>query len=190
MTHMQLTARSDAGLGLEQPDPDQAVREQPGRLSRIRRRGLSAAAVAVVAVAALTSTATAASTTSGDFSSLVANSPTVRSVDNCTVELGPVFDSWSSSYRKIGGVRVNCGSVHSIVKATVWQQYWTGSAWANVGSSSVGIRYNQASSGYGLSGILRSPAVCGHAYFRTAALVQTEYAGAYLYSGYAWAAGC
>ena len=151
------------------------------------KRTIPAAVLAAVAFAAVTPGANAAEF--GDFSPYV--TPDVFYVDDCTAEVGPVFDSYSASYRKIGGVRVNCSTVHSVVKAMVWQQYWNGSAAVNVGSSNVGTRYNSTGSGYGRAGILRSGAVCGHAWFRTAALVQTERTGAYIYSRWVYASdGC
>jgi hypothetical protein len=164
-----------------QPDtPEHLPAERGSRfpsraVGLLRRFGL-VAGVAGVALAAITPVASA--TTFGDFSPFIP--PSTRYVDDCTVKLGPVFDSWSSSYRKIGGVQVNCNSVHPVIKATVWQQYWNGSTAVNVGTSTVGVRYNQSGSG---AGILRSGAVCGSRYyFRTAALVQTDRTGAYLYS--------
>jgi hypothetical protein len=162
--------------------------------TRRRRSVRSVTAFAAIAAAALTSNAHAASTSPGDFSSYIAGNPSIAYVDNCTVELGPVVDTIAfPNYRKLGGVRVNCGSVHSVIKATVWEQYWNGSGWVNWGNSTVGTRYNQSGSGYGLSGILRSPAYCGpyHYYWRTAALVQTERIGGYRYSASALdSAGC
>jgi hypothetical protein len=155
------------------------------------RSAAGLAALTMLSLATLTSTANAASYTAGDFSAYVSGNPTVaNTVDNCTVELGPVVDTAYPNYRKIGGVRVNCGSVHSVVKATVWEQYYNGSAWVNWGYSGVGTRYNSAGSGYGINGILRSPGVCspypGYTVaWRTAALVQTENVGGYRYSNWA-----
>ncbi len=123
----------------------------------------------------------------GDFSAYVAG-PSVGWVDDCKVEVGPVVDSIPRpDYRKIGGVRVNCSSVHAVIKATVWEQYSNGSAWVNWGYSNIGVRYNQAGSG---NGILKSPGVCSpnrsNIYaWRTVALVQTERVGSYLYSVWA-----
>jgi hypothetical protein len=153
-------------------------------MSRIHIVG--AALAATLAVGVITSNASAASLTPGDFSAWVP--PSRGYVDNCTVDLGPVVDTVPApNYRKIGGVRVNCGSVHSVIKATGWEEYWNGNSWTDWGYSTVGTRYNQAGSGFGISGILRSPAYCGpnrniHYYWVTAALVQTENVGKYLYS--------
>jgi hypothetical protein len=122
----------------------------------------------------------------GDFSPFFDIS--VRYVDDCMVELGPVFDSVPSpNYRKIGGVRVNCGTRHSVIAATVWEIYWNGSYWVNYGYSTHDARYNQYGSGYFWNGILRSPPFCfgtgkrGYTWI-TAALVQTETTGMYVYS--------
>lgn len=126
--------------------------------------------------------ASAGATSFGDWSPFIA--PNSAWVGNCYVLVGPVFDSYASSYHKIGGVSVNCNSEHSIIKATVWQQYSAGgsSTVYNDGSSNTGTRYNSYGSGSGAGGILRSGAVCGHGWFRTVALVQTEQTGSYVYS--------
>jgi len=164
-------------------------------MTLLRSAATVAATASVLAVLTATS-AGATSTTPGDFSSYISGNPTTASVDNCYVEVGPVVDTIAyPNYRKIGGVRVNCSSVHSVIKATVWEQYWNGSSWVNWGYSTVGTRYNQSGSGTGLAGILRSPAYCGpssgHYYWRTAALVQTERTGGYRYSAAAYdGAGC
>jgi hypothetical protein len=145
--------------------------------------------LAAMAVAGLlASSAQAASTTPGDFSSYITDNPTIGYVDDCTVEVGPVVDSVPApDYRKIGGVRVNCDSVHSVINATVWEQYWDGSEWVDWGDNSVRNGYDETGSGLDESGILSSPPSCspdpGYPYaWRTAALVQTENDGAYVYS--------
>ena len=154
------------------------------------------AAVAVIApTAAQAATASSAASRAasvkgsgvpGDFSPFYDIS--LRYVDDCTVELGPVFDSVPApNYRKLGGVRVNCNTRHSIIAATVWEMYWNGSSWVNYGYSTHDARYNQYGSGYGLRRILRSPPTCfgtgNHGYsWITAALVQTERTGMYVYS--------
>lgn len=152
----------------------------------------------VVAVSAMTAgmlglaatSASAASGSAGDFSAFVPNNPTVSTVDDCTVEVGPVVDTIPApNYRKVGGVRVNCASVHTVIKATVWEQYWNGSAWVNLGYSGVGTRNYSTGSG---SEILKSPGVCSpyppgwNVAWRTVALVQTENVGGYRYSAWAY----
>ena len=172
-----------------QPNPGQRNRDRRRRAAVLLRRLMPAAAVAVMGLAAGAPVASAASTTPGDFSALVPNNPQVGYLDNCKVEIGVVFDTFGR-YRKIGGARVNCTSVHRIIKATVWQQYWNGSSAVNVGASNVGARYNQAGSGNGVSGILRSGPVCGAGYYyRTEALVQTENTGHYFTSNWVGPAG-
>jgi hypothetical protein len=158
--------------------------------------GLIAAVAVIVPTAAQAATASPATVSSaanvmgsyvpGDFSPYFPT--TIRYVDDCTVELGPVYDSVPSpNYHKIGGVRVNCSTVHSVIAATVWEMYWNGNTWVRWGSSNSAARYNQSGSGYGLNGILRSPPVCfgtgnrGY-WWITGALVQTERTGMYVYS--------
>ena len=166
---------------------------QSHRLTNRTPRALAAGAAVLAALAVGVSAplAGAASRTPGDFSSVFERNPTIYIgyVDDCIVELGPVFDSIPApNYRKIGGVRVNCASVHAVIKATVWQQAAPpGGTWFNMGGSGVGTSYNQAGSGAGLNGILRSQPVCNpvknRAYWwHTVALVQTERAARYFYS--------
>jgi hypothetical protein len=106
--------------------------------------------------------ASAASATPGDFSSLVpVQNPYGLWVDDCFTEVGVVVDTVPyPNYRHVGGVRVNCRSTHSVIDATVALYYWTGSRWVQYGNGTHGVRYNVAGSGYGLSGILRTPAYC------------------------------
>jgi hypothetical protein len=108
--------------------------------------------------------AQAASTTPGDFSSLLwSSSARVYAVDDCTVELGWVFDSVPSpNWRHVGGVRVNCSSVHSVVDATVAMYYYNPGTgrWVQYGNGTYGVRYSSTGSGPGLGGILRTPAYC------------------------------
>ena len=117
----------------------------------------------------------ATSFTHGDFSPYVP--PQTRYVDDCTVEIGPVYDSSASDWRKIGGVRVNCATVHYWVDATVALYYYnfTLQRWVQVGSSGYGIRYYSKGSGTGIGGILESGPACGKGYYwATAATVRTD----------------
>jgi hypothetical protein len=144
--------------------------------------------VAAGAVATLTAPpASAASTQPGDFSSRVAPNPKTYWVDDCYVELGVVYDSVAyPNYRRIGGVRVNCNSRHSVVDATVALYYHNGSRWVQYGSSTHGARYNSTGSGAGLGGILRTPAYCVGGYraysWMVGATVRTERTGLTNYS--------
>jgi hypothetical protein len=157
------------------------------RWASVVRRTL-ATFVAAGAVATLTAPpASAASTQPGDFSSRVAPNPKTYWVDDCYVELGVVYDSVAyPNYRRIGGVRVNCNSRHSVVDATVALYYHNGSRWVQYGSSTHGARYNSTGSGAGLGGILRTPAYCVGGYraysWMVGATVRTERTGLTNYS--------
>jgi hypothetical protein len=130
--------------------------------------------------AALAPHASAASMNPGDFSIYLPANPTPYTLDDCRVEVGPVVDSVPyPNYRKIGGVRINCGSVHRWIDATVALGYWNGSRWVQYGDSAYGIRYNQSGSGTGIAGILRTAPYCfgtsnrGY-YWSVVATVRTE----------------
>jgi hypothetical protein len=132
------------------------------------------------ASAAFAKPAAAVSTTPGDFSSLLRGNPNNYVVDDCRVELGFVVDSTPyPNYAKVGGVRVNCNTVHSWIDATVALYYWNGTGWVQYGSSGYGIRYNQRGSGLGLSGILHTPRYCAGAasrglYWKVGTTVRTN----------------
>lgn len=166
-------------------------RNRDNGASKVRRHGWAAVAVggAVVASIATASAANAASATPGDFSSRVADNPQVYQVDDCTVEVGVVYD-WTPypSYAHVGGVRVNCASQHSVVDATVALYYWTGSQWQQYGGSSYGVRYNSFGSGYGLSGILRTNRYCVGTLrsqaWMVGTTVRTDRTGRTVYSAY------
>jgi hypothetical protein len=185
--------RFAATAGSPETVPPCSTRAGSMPLRRRRAGGRRIVALLLVAVAvtqgaaALSAQANAASSTVHDFSSLVANNPKAWTVDNCRVELGIVVDSVSyPNYRHVGGVRVNCSSVHSVIQATVALYYWTGSRWVQYGNGTFGARYGQAGSGTGISGILRTPAYCvgslRTAYWMVGATVQTERTAATVYS--------
>lgn len=94
------------------------------------------------------------------------------------------------NYRRVGGVRVNCRTVHSVIDATVALYYYNGSRWIQWGASTYGVRYRQSGSGYGIGGILRTSEFCVGAYKRyywmVGATVRTERTGYtnYSYSHY------
>jgi hypothetical protein len=176
------------------------LRNRSGRhlsLAGARRCLLAALLAVLTAVLLAPSSASAASSVPGDFSSLVANNPKPYTVDNCRVEVGVVVDTNAyPNYRHVGGVRVNCGTYHSVIDATVALYYYNGSRWIQYGSSGYGVRYNQAGSGTGISGILRTPAYCVGGlrayYWMVGATVRTERTGATVYSNYSadTQAGC
>ena len=155
------------------------------------RRVTMAAASAGLGLALLTAapSANAASTQPGDFSSAVSPNPQVSTVDDCTVEVGIVYD-WTPypNYAHIGGVRVNCASQHSVLDARVALYYWTGNRWQQYGASNYGVRYDSYGSGYGLSGILRTARYCvgnlRSQAWRVGATVRTERTGETVFS--AW----
>lgn len=155
--------------------------------SRCGRRSLLSSVLAVPLAVASMAPAQAASTTPGDFSNVVRPNPLVSSVDDCTVEVGIVFDSRPyPGYRRIGGVRVNCASRHSVIDATAALYYHDGSRWVQYGSGTYGVRYNRFGSGYGLDGILRTPPYCVYGYraysWMVGATVRTERVGRTTYS--------
>lgn len=148
-----------------------------------RRRALAASAVALASTVVLAAPpAHAASTTPGDFSAYLTSSARVYAVDDCTVELGWVYDSVPApNWRHIGGVRVNCASRHSVIDATVALYYYNGSRWVQYGNGTYGVRYNSTGSGFGLTGILRTPAYCVGTYraysWMVGATVRTDRTG-------------
>jgi hypothetical protein len=138
--------------------------------------GLSTLALAV---AAFSPNASAAVVQPGDFSDrLSVANPTAYALDDCRVEIGPVLDTVAyPNYHKIGGVRINCGSVHRWIDATVAIGYWNGTKWLQYGVSSYGVRYNQSGSGTGIGGILRTNGYCPVTqglYWSVVATVRTE----------------
>jgi len=146
-----------------------------------------ACVLAALTASLLAPSANAASSSVGDFSSLL--SPNVRTfyVDDCTAEVGVVVDSVRYPYyRHVGGVRVNCRTVHSVIDATVALYYYNGSRWVQYGNGAYGVRYYQSGSGYGLGGILSTPAYCVGSYrayyWMVGATVRTERAGLTNYS--------
>ena len=152
-----------------------------GRSNLRARLAVWVSMLTLAVTAALAPHASAASMNPGDFSIYlpVAN-PTPYTLDDCRVEVGPVVDSVPyPNYRKIGGVRINCGSVHRWIDATVALDYWNGSRWVQYGDSAYGIRYNQSGSGTGIAGILRTAPYCfgtsnrGY-YWSVVATVRTE----------------
>jgi hypothetical protein len=122
---------------------------RPLAISR-RRRSLVAGMLAAISamILALAPSAMAASYSAGDFSAAVNPNVRVFTVDNCTAEVGVVFD-WTPypGYAHVGGVRVNCGSRHSVIEATVALYYHNGSRWVQYGSGVKGVRYNSTGSG-------------------------------------------
>lgn len=139
--------------------------------------GLSTLALAV---AAFSPNASAAVVQPGDFSDrLPVANPTVDPFfDDCSVDIGFVLDSvtWPN-YHKIGGVRINCRSVHRWIDATVAIGYWDGTKWVQYGDSSYGVRYNQSGSGTGIGGILSTNKYCHPIvglYWKVVAIVRTE----------------
>jgi hypothetical protein len=124
------------------------------------QRSLIAGTLALLTlfVLALAPPASAASYTAGDFSAAVNPNVRVFTVDNCTAEVGIVFD-WTPypSYAHVGGVRVNCSTRHSVIEATVALYYYNGTRWVQYGSSNRGVRYSSTGSG---SGILYTPRYC------------------------------
>jgi hypothetical protein len=165
----------------------QRRRQSSGCVGRTRITLLLVLTLMTLVLAGVTEHAGAASTTPGDFSSRLANNPTVASVDDCRVELGFVFDSVSyPNYRHIGGVRVNCSSRHKVLDATVAIYYHNGIRWTQYGSSAYGVRYNQTGSGSGLEGILQTQPYCVGAYrgyyWIVGATVRTERSGATFFS--------
>lgn len=148
--------------------------------------------VAVIVLAATASLvmpgpARAASTTPGDFSAYMTSVARVYTVDDCTVEVGWVYDSVASpNWRHIGGVRVNCATRHSVIDATVALFYYNGSRWVQYGASAYGVRYSSYGSGSGISGILRTSPYCvgdlRRNYWIVGATVRTERTGATVYT--------
>jgi hypothetical protein len=121
--------------------------------------------------------ASAASTTPGDFSSLVGLNPDAVWVGDCYVEVGPTFDKFGA-WRKVGGVRINCNSSYTWIEATVGTAYWNPTTQRSTmpGQQAVGVRYNTRGSGQGISGILRGGHACGgqNYYWRTEARIRTS----------------
>jgi hypothetical protein len=158
--------------------------------ARRRHRSLFAGVAALIAatVMAVAPSAEAASSnpsyTAGDFSAAVNPNVRVFWVDNCRVEVGIVFD-WTAypGYAHVGGVRVNCGSYHSVIDATVALYYYDGARWVQYGSGTHGVRYNSAGSG---SSILYTPRYCvgslKYSSWMVGTTVRTERAGLTNYS--------
>jgi len=133
-------------------------------------------ALALGATALLAPAANASTPTVGDFSTLIPGNPVARSVDDCTVVIGFVYDG-PTNWRHIGGVLVNCGSRHSIISATVALFYYNGSTWVQYGSSKYYASYNSTGSGYLISDIGRTYAYCTggwRGYWMVGATVSTE----------------
>ena len=158
------------------------------------RRGPAIAATSFATLALgmtvlLAPSASAASTYPGDFSSLIPNNPTSGwFVDDCYGDIGFVFDPHpAGGWHHIGGVRFNCSSQHSFISATVTIYWWNGSRWVPAASNS-GTKYNVSGSGYDISGILETPAVCAweKSYsWMVGATVSTERATRTVYTRYA-----
>ena len=153
----------------------------------IVKRTMTAAVLAASASLAIAGQARAASTTPGDFSAFLTSSARVYTVDDCTVEVGWVYDSVPSpNWRHIGGARVNCATRHSVVDATVALFYYNGSRWVQYGASAYGARYNSYGSGSGITGILRTSAYCvgglRQDYWIVGVTVRTERTGATVYT--------
>jgi hypothetical protein len=154
--------------------------------TKVRRRSARSIASLVTAVLLLSCAlmsalpagpASAASTTVGDFSSMVVPNPDKTWIGDCYVEVGPTFDGFGA-WRKVGGVRINCGSAYSWIEATVWTAYWNPQTQRStmVGQLGYGVRYNTTGSGQGINGILRGGYACGgqNYYWRTEARVRTS----------------
>lgn len=150
------------------------------------RHSLIAGSLALLSVVApgLAPAASAASYTPGDFSAAVNPNVRVFTVDNCTAEVGVVFD-WTPfpNYARVGGVRVNCSTRHSSIAATVALYYHNGTRWVQYGSSNSGTRWNSTGSG---TSILYTPRYCAgslrYNYWMVGATVRTERVGLTQYS--------
>ena len=127
------------------------------------------------------------STVAGDFSAAFSPNVFIFFVDDCTVEVGVVFD-WTPypNYAHVGGVRVNCFSTHRVIDATVALYHdngSNGSRWVQYRNSNYGARYNSTGSG---SAILYTPRYCVDAYrayqWMVGVTVRTERAGLTGYS--------
>ncbi|WP_127130485.1 hypothetical protein [Georgenia sp. SYP-B2076] len=155
-----------------------------------RLAAVGAGALAMASLGFVGLPADAASTTPGDFSSVVAPNPLAYTVDDCTVEVGIVYD-WTPApdYHHIGGVRVNCATTHSVIDATVALYYQdpSTSQWVQYGDGSYGVRYDSAGTGYAIpDSILRTTPYCvgelrGN-YWMVGATVRTERTGGTVYS--------
>lgn len=171
---------------------------RPNRHGKTAAASIAAAATAFVAPVLVAPAATAASATPGDFSSLTARAnPQRLVVDDCTIEVGVVVDATPyPDYHHVGGVRVNCSSRHSVLDVTVGLYYWNGSRFVQYGAGAYGVRYSTTGSGYGVGGILRTPAYCVGSLrsqeWIVGATVRTENSGRAVFS--TWqkdtAAGC
>ena len=161
---------------------------RPNRRRKTATASITAAAAAVVAPVLVAPAATAASATPGDFSSLTTRAnPQQFVVDDCTVEVGVVVDATPyPDYHHVGGVRVNCSSRHSVVHATVALYYWNGSRFVQYGAGAHGVRFSTTGSGYGVGGILRTPAHCVGSLraqeWIVGATVRTEHTGRTVFS--------
>jgi hypothetical protein len=99
--------------------------------------------------------------------------------DDCKVVIGAVYYP-PNPYYVVGGVRIDCATRHTIVAAQVWEEYWNGTSWVRGPYAS-----HSLSNWYGSNGIWYTPLNCAHAdglLWHTYALVQTERAGAWIYS--------
>jgi len=120
----------------------------------------------------------------GDFSAAVNPNVRVFTVDNCTAEVGFVFD-WTPfpNYARVGGVRVNCSTRHSVIQATVALYYHNGTRWVQYGSSNSATRSNSTGSG---TSMLYTPRYCAGSlrcnYWMVGATVRTERVGLTQYS--------
>jgi hypothetical protein len=148
-------------------------------MTRILTRLVSAGALLAAMAAIVVGSANAAV-----FSPFIP--PTLLRFDDCAVLAGPVKDpnpsSTTSTYRKYGGVQINCSSRHAFIEATVGLFYWTGSSWRQVGRS--GYAYFPNTAGWGGSYITVTPdPVCGHGYYWTTGVtIRDERGSATLFS--------
>lgn len=173
--HVLLTTEAPAGAAVPQT---------------ARRRWVQRAVVGLVAVVTATLMSPilpASALTGNDFNP---NYKTIGYVDDCTVEMGPVVDPDYAypTYRKIGGVRVNCNSYHSTIDALVEEAVYYSGAWHYYTQyQNYGVRHNTYGTGYTLGGILRSVPFCfgtnnrGY-YWSTVVRVRTENTGKWLWS--------
>ena len=136
----------------------------PRRSRRSIRSIITGLVVAALAVALPTTvqSASASSFTPGDFSAYLVNNPRVTPVADCSTQTGFTVSVVSGvGYRRVGGVRINCNLFHGYLAAHVYIYYRTpDGVWHMYGSGTYGVRYNTYGSGWGISGILRTPEYC------------------------------
>jgi hypothetical protein len=156
----------------------------PARFAR-RSRLLAATALVAALATALTvlpaPAASAASTQPGDFSSMVSPNPHIFYVDDCVVEAGWIYNRTRVDFLHIGGARVNCSTMHSVIDVTVAMYYYAGGRWIQYNSGTRAVKYNTYGGGRGNDGIVYTPGYCVGSlkayYWMVGATVRTERAG-------------